>query len=406
MTQCASTQPEGSSYAPKAGLGLAGATAKPVSEITLVLLPKKLRTSYLDILLTHLGPEKRRSILIFRSTKVRDYRTLAWNGQLLAERRAPPQAERPTAGVTANGGGTRQWMNGAGGVAGLADHTGQGYTRSELVTRWSLGNRRFAHRPYEAVVAIMCDLVHAPTTELRIFAAGTHVDICQIPPLQARWEVIKTHQLNRTAWMDAVSFLAGEIDALSHPAHMMLGEILAIYLVLTCGSNFPLRVYLAIWRRGPLGVAALSQAAFDAQVVQSEVTARALQQSVCAAWAISFPLSQEYRSGEGVVSVEDYAQVYVAALERRQVIYPPKASSATTMGRHVAEARDGTGRRGRFEAPRRDGAGIDTQNICSKCGRHGHRSYACQHPIHPQYDARDPYKLVAMIGRGEIPVTN
>jgi hypothetical protein len=230
-------------------------------------------------------------------------------------------------------------------------------------------------------VAIMCDLVHASTTELRIFAAGTHVDICQIPPLQARWEVIKTHQLNWTAWMDAVSFLAGDIDALSHPAHMMLGEILAIYLVLTCGSNFPLRVYLAIWRRGPLGVAALSQAAFDAQVVQSEVTARALQQSVCAAWAISFPLSQEYRSGEGVVSVEDYAQVYVAALERRQVIHPPKASSATTMGRHVAEARDGTSRRGRFEAPRRDGAGIDTQNICSKCGRHGHRSDACQHPI-------------------------
>jgi hypothetical protein len=34
-------------------------------------------------------------------------RLRAWNGQLLAERRAPPQAERPTAGVTANGGGTR-----------------------------------------------------------------------------------------------------------------------------------------------------------------------------------------------------------------------------------------------------------------------------------------------------------
>jgi hypothetical protein len=72
-----------------------------------------------------------------------------------------------------NGGGTRQWMLGAGGVAGLADHTGQGYTRAELVTRWTMGNRRFAHRPYESVVTIMCDLVHAPTTELRIFAAGT-----------------------------------------------------------------------------------------------------------------------------------------------------------------------------------------------------------------------------------------
>jgi hypothetical protein len=110
------------------------------------------------------------------------------------ERATPCPADRqnPTAAALANGGGTRQWMAGAGGVAGLADHTGQGYTRTQLKTRWTLGNRRFAHRPYEAVVTIMCELVQAPTAELRIFAAGTHVDIAQVLPLQARWEVIKT----------------------------------------------------------------------------------------------------------------------------------------------------------------------------------------------------------------------
>ena len=271
---------------------------------------------------------------------------------------------------------------------------------------------------------------------------GLHAKLPQMPPLQHRLNVLRLHDSHSGSYQRVLSYIKGEVDVLDAAGQTILAELVAIFTVCNRqSSDIPLALFLAIARVDMEELAQMRKKALTRLRFPSDVTTHTLEGCRGQIWAVDYPLSKGYLSGEDITDCTSYLKTHDTAVEKREkqrkkeARFDPeseetsssdsesnsssdsdrsekrkKSKSKRARAKAAVQSPEPRHHRAQYSAPYRSAASESRPferdkagGVCGRCGKIGHRAIGCTGELHPNAKDGDPRVLLDAIRAGTVP---